>query len=101
MLAGPDREANLRTRGEQWAAWALGGTWKARAVAVNDEVYVQRTAAMRRHSVLNRVVQRPPPVYSSTGENPGPLQDAKGVAIDWERVAPEAVEKDAAGRLPG
>jgi len=65
-----------------------------------DEVHVQRTPAMRRHSGLNCVVQRAPPVHRSTGEDPGPLQDAKGIAIDGEHVAPEAVQKDAAGRLP-
>jgi hypothetical protein len=68
---------------------------------VHDKVYVQRTPPMRGHNVLNCVVHNAPPVHSTTGENPGPLQDAKGIAIDRQHFAPEAVEKDAAGRLPG
>ncbi len=62
---------------------------------------MQRSPARRRHSSLQRVVQRSPPVYRSTRENPSPLQDAKRVAVYWERVAPEAVQKNAAGCFPG
>lgn len=100
MLARSNREASPRTRGKEWTSRALGSTWEARALPVYDEVHVKRTPTMRRHSGLNCVVQSAPPVHSSTGENSGPLQDAKGIAIDGEHVAPEAVEKDAARRLP-
>jgi hypothetical protein len=67
---------------------------------VDDEVDVECATALNRDSCLYRVMQSAAPVDGSLREDPGPLQDAKGVAVDGEYVPSEAVQQNAAGTFP-
>src|SRR5438874_738020 len=67
---------------------------------MDDQIHVQSPSSVRGDKPLDRVVQTAPAIHRPRRENAGALQNAERVAIHRERVSVEAVEENAASRLP-
>jgi hypothetical protein len=67
---------------------------------VHYKVHVQRTSASCWDGGLDRVVHSAPSINCCARDNTGSFQDAERVAIDWEHVTPEAIEKNTTGPFP-
>jgi hypothetical protein len=68
---------------------------------MHNKVNVEAAPVFRRDSILKCVVQRLAAIDCQTRDHPHALKDSKGIPINREHVAVEAVQQHTASALPG